>query len=538
MSHRAFPGPTRRPLPDRRRPAVARAPRRGALITSVVRRGLVGVLTVGTLPALAVGAAIQPVAASAPPTTTPGASTPAQAPTTTAAGEAGGVPTASLPAGYVQLVDDTGVIAVVVPEAWTDIDTAPDANDDGTPRPYIAASTDIESFTETFVDPGVIYAAFPFEADPQVLVDEFGLTGGCETLESQPYQDAVFTGVVQVGTNCGQGAATWNMVAASPADQSLTAVVQVHTASPADQEAFDTVLASFNVVPPGAGAPTTPTGPVASTVPTASTVPVASTPGATTSTPGTTTSAVSTVPAVTTPGTTAAAVPTVPVATTPGSTVPGAATTGPGVATTVVGGPTTTATSPSVPAGSVRLVDDTQFIGVIVPEAWTDVLTAPLVGDDGTALPQIQAAPDITQFLDTFDVPGVTLLAAPYLSDQQTLIDSGGLTGGCESIEVQPYEVPVLSGLVQVGTNCGAGGGTWNMIVASPADQSITIVLQLQSSSPADQAAFDLVLQSFTYAGAPDAPPGVLTGTAPTVGAGASATGPTTVAGPTTTLAG
>ena len=64
----------------------------------------------------------------------------------------------------------------------------------------------------------------------------------------------------------------------------------------------------------------------------------------------------------------------------------------------------------SIPAGFVFLTDDTGAITVAVPESWTDVDTAPLDG----WLPQIQAAPDRADYLDTFVVPGVTYRAASF----------------------------------------------------------------------------------------------------------------------------
>ena len=85
-----------------------------------------------------------------------------------------------------------------------------------------------------------------------------------------------------------------------------------------------------------------------------------------------------------------------------------------------------------------------------------------------------------------------------------------GITGGCETIEVQPYADPIFTGFVQVGTNCGQGGGTWNMIVASPEDQSFTAVVQVQIATPEEQADFDAVLATFTYAGDPTVPPGIM----------------------------
>lgn len=196
-------------------------------------------------------------------------------------------PTGSLPEGYVRLVDDTGFLTVVVPDTWTTIDTAPSENEDGSPRPWIFASNaDITTFQDTFAS-GVLYVAVPYEADAETVLTNAGLTAGCETIAVEPYgsdgavegtapastgsadvaaeapgtfDDPVFAGFVQVGTNCGEGGGTWNMVVASPADQSFTAIVQVQVETPADQEAIDIVLASFTyagdpIMTPGSSVP-------------------------------------------------------------------------------------------------------------------------------------------------------------------------------------------------------------------------------------------------------------------------------------------
>ena len=89
----------------------------------------------------------------------------------------------------------------------------------------------------------------PYEADPETMATDSGLTGGCETIEVQPYSDPIFTGFVQVGTNCGDGGGTWNMIVASPEDQSFTAVVQVQIANAEEQADFDAVLASRSPTP-------------------------------------------------------------------------------------------------------------------------------------------------------------------------------------------------------------------------------------------------------------------------------------------------
>ena len=160
----------------------------------------------------------------------------------------------ALPDGYVRLVDDTASLTVVVPDTWTVVDTAPSANDDGSPQPWIYASAaERTEFNETFAS-GVLYIAAPYEADPETFLADSGLSGGCESIEVQPYSDPIFTGFVQVGTNCGPDGGSWNMIAASPEDESFTAVVQLQIATPDEQADFDAVLASFTY----AGDPTVP----------------------------------------------------------------------------------------------------------------------------------------------------------------------------------------------------------------------------------------------------------------------------------------
>ncbi len=207
-----------------------------------------------------------------PPTTTIPSST---TPTTTAAANAAPSTTAPIPPGYVPLVDDTESIVIAVPEAWTDVDTAPKNDADGIPRPYIAASPNLASFLGSFDTPGVLYVASPFAADPLTLVEEFGLQEGCETFEVKTYDDPVFVGAVQIGTNCGPNAMTWNMVVANPADESFTAVVQVKTADP---DELRTIMLTFNA--PGAPA----RDPSATTTTTAAAAPTTTAAAATTTT--------------------------------------------------------------------------------------------------------------------------------------------------------------------------------------------------------------------------------------------------------------
>jgi hypothetical protein len=180
---------------------------------------------------------------SVPPPTTTSAPTTAPAGTTTtvpAEPTTTGVP---IPSGFAPLVDDTGLLLVAVPDAWGDIDTVPAQNEDGTARPYIAASPDLQKFFTTFDEPGLLYLALPYAEDPTALLGQYGLTSGCASMDVREYDDPVFVGVVQVGTGCGPNNMQWNMIVASPADHSFTAVLQVQTA---DQNELDIVRLTFN----------------------------------------------------------------------------------------------------------------------------------------------------------------------------------------------------------------------------------------------------------------------------------------------------
>jgi hypothetical protein len=199
------------------------------------------------LAALVVAAAAATTAPPAPVTTLP------TQPTTTTTGVTTTVPsgpttTIPIPPGYMPLVDDSHTIVIAVPDAWQDVNTMAFIPEEGTAaegRPSIVAAPDIQKFYTSFEVPGVSYFTVPFAPDPLTLMDEYGLTGGCDTIAFKEYDDPVFVGVIQIGTDCGPLHMTWNMVVASPADASFTAVMQAQSADPTELE---TLLRTFNVV--------------------------------------------------------------------------------------------------------------------------------------------------------------------------------------------------------------------------------------------------------------------------------------------------
>ena len=182
---------------------------------------------------------------------------------------------------------------------------------------------------------------------------------------------------------------------------------------------------------------------------------------------------------------------------------PAASTTTPTAA--VVVKPTVATTAPSVstidpsaaPPGFVRLYDDTGTLTVVVPESWSAVETRELDIDGGVQ--RIAASPDLAAFqTDTADGVGINLIAQPYEADPQSLLDQYERDGVCQASGEQPFDDGVVAGLAWLGTECGPRGqGSYLLVVASPADQSVTYRLQARTATPADEPGVDMVLGSF-----------------------------------------
>ena len=77
----------------------------------------------------------------------------------------------------------------------------------------------------------------------------------------------------------------------------------------------------------------------------------------------------------------------------------------------------TTVPVDTVPAGFVRVNDDTRRIRIVVPDNWTDTETFPAMTDDGRDRPKIIASPDIAAMFETWTTPGVWFGAVPPPAD-------------------------------------------------------------------------------------------------------------------------
>jgi hypothetical protein len=186
---------------------------------------------------------------------------------TSAAAGAFPPPTGEIPADWTQLVDDTQTIAISVPSAWTATDLVPAQNEDGSPQPWISATTDQDLFfpsagqEDTFGVPGVIFRAYPFDADTTQRLATSSMHDVCTAGPLETYDDGVFVGHIQTFTACNGTASSIVRVSANPADQAFTADLLIQLTGQADDAAtLNGLLLSFNQVNPGAGPATTVAG--------------------------------------------------------------------------------------------------------------------------------------------------------------------------------------------------------------------------------------------------------------------------------------
>ncbi|MBA3606554.1 MAG: trypsin-like peptidase domain-containing protein [Acidimicrobiia bacterium] len=149
---------------------------------------------------------------------------------------------------YESVVDDLGRITVDVPTAWSDRDTTPIVQDDGTQLPYIAAATSVDGFINTFDVPGLVFAALAPGADVDASLAEYSFEGQCTDGGITDYSDAVFTGKYQLWLDCDGGTTDVVTLVALPADGSYTAIILAQIVTDADLDALDRAFATFNSV--------------------------------------------------------------------------------------------------------------------------------------------------------------------------------------------------------------------------------------------------------------------------------------------------
>ena len=178
-----------------------------------------------------VATAATPTVPTVPVATVPVASTP----TPTVAGAT------TVPGAGLAITDDTGLLTVEVPAAWTYRETAP--SDVG--QAIIYASTDGSAPEGTV--PSLIYIGGEYIADTAAVLGGMGaLAEGCTANPAEPYDDNVFVGQMQTFTQCNGTGLMKVIIVANPPSQSTT-VTLIITMPVFDEATLSLILQTFNV---------------------------------------------------------------------------------------------------------------------------------------------------------------------------------------------------------------------------------------------------------------------------------------------------
>ena len=86
------------------------------------------------------------------------------------------------------------------------------------------------------------------ETEPGDLLNVWEFSDSCTYDGTYDYEDAVYAGEYDLWLNCGGTDTAFVVLEAYPADESFVVLVQIQIVSEADLEAFDTILATFDVM--------------------------------------------------------------------------------------------------------------------------------------------------------------------------------------------------------------------------------------------------------------------------------------------------
>jgi len=144
---------------------------------------------------------------------------------------------------YMTVSDDSGLITVDIPVEWSDVNGSFNESF----GPSIWAAPNIDNFSETWETPGIKVEATANRtiADVDLTLDEIDFSEACTNAGREPYEDTLYTGTLQLWTDCGGTDAIYIVLAAAPFDGNYLIRVEIQAIEPRDLDAADQVLNTF-----------------------------------------------------------------------------------------------------------------------------------------------------------------------------------------------------------------------------------------------------------------------------------------------------
>jgi serine protease Do len=159
-----------------------------------------------------------------------------------------------------------------------------------------------------------------------------------------------------------------------------------------------------------------------------------------------------------------------------------------------------------LPAGTpyteyVTVTDDSGTLEINVPVEWAQVDGAPITLDDGTEVRDIQAAPDLQAFNETWTAPGVDFSAVDQAAGITVEDMLARVTPECTDAGTEPYDDGLYVGQIQTWTDCAGTPSRVYVIAAAPEGQEFVVGVVSQVASQADLDALDQIIATFKVTG-------------------------------------
>lgn len=145
---------------------------------------------------------------------------------------------------YVQVSDDSGLLSLKVPAAWSEVNGL--STEDGDPA--VSASHDMEAYREQYDISGVMFIVsrdYTTQTDAQIL--DGAAVDGCVSQGRKPYQDNLYSGTFEFFAGCGGTEAARAVVVARPPGNEFGAFIDIQIVTDADLQALDEIMNSFVV---------------------------------------------------------------------------------------------------------------------------------------------------------------------------------------------------------------------------------------------------------------------------------------------------
>lgn len=161
-------------------------------------------------------------------------------------------------------------------------------------------------------------------------------------------------------------------------------------------------------------------------------------------------------------------------------------------------------TDPPV-SGFTTLTDDYSVLTIQVPGEWGDVTGEPFTTENGEEWASIAAAPNLDDYFNSWDTPGVEFAGTPTAGrvDDATLVSfvqnvSTYMADGCTAQDAeQPYDDGFYTGVYSTFTQCGGGETFGFAIVAQNAEGSHVVYVRGQLESEQEEDTLDVIISTF-----------------------------------------